>query len=138
MRQRSNNFCAERHGTTLIEVIAGLVILGTLLSSLLIARNRFVRQEAQAKRQLAATHALDAMVAKWMDGPASAVPTQGNGPLPDSPDQIWHTHLIAQLSVVSLKAKIVRVEVMDRSERNPLVSLDLLLQSDPVVTGANR
>ena len=36
MRQRSNNFCTGRHGTTLIEVIAGLVILGTLLSSLLI------------------------------------------------------------------------------------------------------
>src|SRR5690349_364983 len=74
MNHRCNNFSAARRGTTLVEVIAALVILGTILAAMLIARGRFVRQDVQARRKIEAVRALDTLVDGWMNGPASAIP----------------------------------------------------------------
>src|SRR5947209_13143962 len=79
---------------TLIEVIAGLVILGTILASLAIARGRFARQWSAADRKLAAVRALDALVADWMNVPGSSVPLNRQAAVPDAPKFIWRTRPI--------------------------------------------
>src|SRR5438046_8637200 len=91
--RRSNNFSAGRRGTTLVEVIAALVILGTILAAMLIARGRFVRQDVQARRRIEATRARDTLVGGWMNGPASALPMQAPGSFPVAPDHTWSTRL---------------------------------------------
>ena len=127
MHRKSYNFWRNHRGTTLIEVIAALVILGTILSALLIARGRFTRQELVAQRRLEAIHALDELVNRWMTGPASAVPVQSSGALSDSSKQVWRTHLVPDRIAARLGSRIIRVDVIDASMREPIVSLDLLL-----------
>src|SRR5436190_17546 len=127
MNRRSNNFSPARRGTTLVEVIAALVILGTILAAMLIARGRFVRQDVQAKRKIEATRALDALVGGWMNGPVSAIPLQATGSFPNASDQTWSTRLIRDPSAEEIGARVLRVDVFDRSERRPIVTLDLLI-----------
>src|SRR3954471_14165527 len=79
---------------TLIEALAGLVILGTLLVSITIARGRFVRQRAMAEQKLAAAAAVDAMMNKWMAGSGSAIPRSASGPLEGVPNLSWRTRVI--------------------------------------------
>jgi prepilin-type N-terminal cleavage/methylation domain-containing protein len=127
MNRKSYNFFRNRRGTTLVEVIAALVILGTILSALLIARGRFARQELIAQRRLDAAHALDQLVNRWMTGPASAVPVQSSGALSDSSSQTWRTHLIPNPAATKLGSRVVRVDVIDPGMREPIVTLDFLL-----------
>lgn len=118
---------------TLVEVLAGLVVLGTLLASLAIARGRFSRQWADADRKLAAVRAVDAMVTDWTDMPGSPIPVNREGALPGAPNCVWRTHLIPDANARSLAAAIVRLEVFDRSAATrqlravPLLTLDLLV-----------
>ena len=130
MKRKSNNFSPARRGTTLVEVIAALVILGTILAAMLIARGRFVRQDVQARRKIEATRALDTLVGGWMNGPTSAIPVQSTGSFPDAPDQIWSTRVIRDPSAEEIGARVLRVDVFDRSERQPVVSLDLLIHPE--------
>src|SRR3954469_11649587 len=95
MRQRLPTFSrAPASGATLIETLAGLVILGTLLVSITIARGRFIRQRALAEQKIAAAAAVDRLVAKWMAGTGSAIPASAQGPVDGLANHTWRTHLI--------------------------------------------
>src|SRR5690349_10700859 len=130
MNRRSTNFFSARRGTTLVEVIAALVILGTILAAMLIARGRFVRQDVQARRRIEATRALDALVHRWMNGPVSAIPVQATGSLGDDSGQTWSTHLMRDPAAEEIGARVLHVDVFDRSERQPIVALDLLIHPE--------
>jgi len=103
-----------RRGTTLIEVLAGLVILGTLLVSIAAARSRFQRQWSQADRRVAAVRATDSMLADWLAGAPQNISTHGSGPLPGMPDCTWRTRVIAARGAADVQAVVVRLEVFDR------------------------
>src|SRR5438046_9949256 len=100
---------ARARGVTLIEALAGLVILGTLLVSITIARGRFVRQRAQAEQKIAAAAAVDALVSKWMAGNGSSIPLSAAGQLDGLPNHNWHTHVIEKKP--DLNASIIRLDV---------------------------
>src|SRR5688500_14911974 len=120
----SSRGCRARPGATLIEVLAGLVVLGVLVTSVTLARARMARQWAEAERRLAAVvvrgvrgtwvtlgrarmgrrwgeagwrlagaRALDAMVARWFDGPGEAIPVAGAGDLAGAAGCTWRTTL---------------------------------------------
>src|SRR5437870_12747654 len=97
----------KAHGATLIEALAGLVVLGTLLVSITIARGRFVRQRALAEQKIAAAASVDAMVAKWMAGSGAAMPISASGPLEGLPNLIWRTRAIEKKS--NPEASILRM-----------------------------
>src|SRR4051812_22492085 len=81
-------------GTTLIEVLAGLVVLGTLLAAVAIARGRFLRQWADADRRIVVTQAADRLLAQWFSGPAPSVPVHGDGSLEALPGCEWRTSVL--------------------------------------------
>src|SRR4051812_5401435 len=85
---------ASARGATLIEALAGLVILGTLLVSITIARARFVRQRALAEQNLAAASAVDSLLSKWMAGDTATIPLSAAGPLDGLPNHAWHTRVL--------------------------------------------
>src|SRR3954464_10234738 len=85
----------RRAGVTLVEVLAGLVLLGTVLASVTIARGRFMRQWAQAEQRLTAVHAADALMARWMSGGPQAVPVPAQGQVDDLPGYVWRTRSVA-------------------------------------------
>lgn len=126
---------------TLIEVVAGLVILGTILAALSIARGRFTRHWAEADRKLAATKALDALVTQWTQGPQATVPINRQGRLPGSRTGIWKTRALRNLDADKLNATVVRVEIFDRGDEvnpssAPIAALDLLVHRVPAARGA--
>ena len=61
-------------GLTLIEVLAGLAILGTLLSGVVMASVRLQRQRALAYEKLQAVEATDALLETWFS-PSSPSPS---------------------------------------------------------------
>jgi type II secretory pathway pseudopilin PulG len=142
MRQqyKTSSPTPARRGVTLIEALAGLVILGTLLVSITIARGRFIRQRALAEQKLAATAAVDQLVSRWMAGGTSAIPTNAQGTLDDLPALTWRTHILHDRAAADLSASIVRLEVTDRkSTATPILTLDLLRRDDrraPTTRGA--
>src|SRR5262245_60433550 len=105
---------ARRGGVTLIEVVLGLVILGTIVASIAVARGRAMRQYAAAELQLRAARVADALISTWLDGPPQAIPLRDSGPLADLPGCVWRTRALPpdpqseQLSVI-----IVRYEISD-------------------------
>lgn len=126
---------------TLIEVVAGLVILGTILAALSIARGRFTRHWAEADRKLAATKALDTLVTEWTQGPMATVPINRQGRLPGSRTGIWKTRALRNLDADKLNATVVRVEIFDRGDDEktssaPIAALDLLVHRVPAARGA--
>ena len=56
----------RRPGLTLIEVVAGLALLATVLVLVFAARDRVAHQQVRADRRLAAVAAADALVADWL------------------------------------------------------------------------
>jgi type II secretory pathway pseudopilin PulG len=114
---------------TLIEVLAGLVILGTLLVSIAAARGRFARQWVEADRRLAAVRAADAMLAQWMAGAPQNIPVQGHGELPGVAKCGWRTNAVAGPGAEELRAVVVRLEVFDQTARTrePLFHVDFLV-----------
>src|SRR4051812_46494797 len=85
---------AHRRGTTLIEVLAGLVVLATLLVSVGMARARFLRQWAEADRKLQVIRSTDRLLGTWMSGPAEAVPVASEGALENVPKCVWRTRVL--------------------------------------------
>jgi type II secretory pathway pseudopilin PulG len=116
---------------TLVEVLAGLVVLGTLLAAVTVARGRFLRQWAEADRRVQATRAVDALLSGWLSGSVQAVPVHSQGPLVGGAvNQVWRTRLMRDPVAAELGAVVVRLEVFDTTtSRRPTVTVDFLLQS---------
>jgi type II secretory pathway pseudopilin PulG len=116
---------------TLVEVLAGLVVLGTLLAAVTVARGRFLRQWAEADRRLQATRAVDALLSEWLSGSTQAVPVNSRGPLVGGAvNQIWRTRPMRDPAAAELGAVVVRLEVFDTaSSRKPTVTVDFVLQA---------
>src|SRR5687767_9012408 len=125
MKRRSIPFSSRgcRHrpaGMTLVEVMAGLVVLGTLLAAVTVARGRFLRQWAEADRRLAATRAVDALLSEWLSGSPQAVPVNSRGSLVGgAAKQFWRTQVIRDAAAAELGAVVVRLEVFDADAESP-------------------
>lgn len=108
----SNGFWkrSDRRGLTLVEVIAGLVLLATLLTSVLAAFKTHAAQIRRARERLQATATADELVAGWIaQGALPKVGTQK--PLEGTDGCAWR--LLSNESQQSGPVKIgcVQVEV---------------------------
>ena len=108
--------CSQRNaraGLTLIEVIAAIVILGVILTSISIARNRFVRQLTVSEQKRKVIAALDTTVSQWIA--ESAIPINKRGALAGVANCVWRTRALPTRSDNDLLVQIVRVQVIDYS-----------------------
>jgi hypothetical protein len=116
-------------------VLAGLVLLGTILSSALVARGRFLRQWRAADEKLTAVRAAEQLLAKWVILPAGAAPVPREGTLPDSPDLRWRTSWVSSAGAARLGARVARLEILDRlGSARPLVSIEFLVRTTKPAT----
>ena len=102
-RKQSTTCCAGRrtHGLTLIEVVAAIAILGTLLVGVVLAKSRHTRQLQLARAQTYAIEATDALITDWWtnaDGP----PIDQRGAVPGEEGLVWRTRLVHNLPIQSL------------------------------------
>src|SRR5580698_4819347 len=110
-------------GMTLIEVLAGLVVLGTLLASVAVARSRYMHQAALADQRAAAVIAADRLLNNWW-GQSDPLPRSASGQIDDRLS--WQTHVLVNPTARQMGADIVRLE-MFRGSSEPLVTVDVLV-----------
>src|SRR3954451_17758609 len=128
----------SRRGMTLIEVLAGLVVLAVLISSVAVARGRFLRQYAEGQRKLQAADAVDRMLAGWIAGGGKddTIPVPARGELNGADGCTWRTSWVADTASARLGAGIVRVEVFSGASR--LMAIEVLKHVPPRADGRAR
>jgi len=131
MRSSTSTDCS-RHGLTLIEVVAGLALIGTLLAAMLSAKSRFTGQHHRAQRVLAAVDALDELL---MDQWPTLELIKGTeyGEFDLNPDMTWRAVIVEDQNTAEWHCRIIRVEILDATNKNqggPLASVELLA-ADP-------
>lgn len=113
---------------TLLEVLAALVILATLLTGLLMAKGRAERQHALAERRLRAIAAADELIADWWA--QNAVPSNSAGKFSRHTGLQWQTRTTKAQSEGPAQSPIVRVEIMDVADKAALASVDLWMPDE--------
>jgi hypothetical protein len=119
---------------TLLEVVAGLALLASLLGALVLAKARYARQAAAADRRLEAVDAADDLLAAWHRDPKS-LPHDGygSGTVPGDSRLAWRTRPVANGGVEELGGRAVRLEVLDRRTHPPpvLVGVEFVVAQAP-------
>jgi type II secretory pathway pseudopilin PulG len=110
---------------TLIEVIAGLVVLAVLVCAVTLARGRFMRQWEAAQRRTQAAEAVDRMLAGWMGGAGNdSIPVPARGSLAGVEGCAWRTEWVTDAGAARLGAGVVRVEVVEAGKR--VLAIDVM------------
>jgi hypothetical protein len=125
---RFSTFPHRRRGATLVEVLCGLVVLGTLLASVTIARGRFLRQWSIAEKRLAVAEALEPMLAEWVSYPSEAVPREG---MLTAQGCVWRTTLVPNAAAAQLDAVVCCVDVFEAKRARtspPVLSVEFLVR----------
>jgi prepilin-type N-terminal cleavage/methylation domain-containing protein len=106
---------AMRHqAMTLIEVMCGMVILGTLVMSLLVVRSRSLHQWALAERRQEAITAADKLLSGWWASPQE-MPRKSHGILPED-SMAWQTHVLDNSVAKEMGGEVVRLEIFDNRD----------------------
>src|SRR5438067_11783891 len=108
MKRKHKRFY-ERRAATLIEVVAGLVVVGTVLASVAIARGRFMRQWSDAERKLNAAREVDGMLARWIEMAPGALDVPARGTLEKTRGCVWETRSVYDADAEALGGRVVRL-----------------------------
>lgn len=126
---------SRRAGLTLIEVVAAIAILGTVLVSTVIAKSLHTRQLALAQRQQLAVRAADELISKWWAS-STGIPIGEQGVMDGELKLRWETRVVANAAIRSWGARVVRVEFRSTEPAltahegrtdEPLVAVELVL-----------
>jgi len=77
-------------GLTLIEVLAALALLGSVLVALLLARSEHERQWHAGRQRAEAVRVADELLTDWWDNPG-AIPREGRGEIDGHSGWTWRT-----------------------------------------------
>lgn len=127
MKFRTSLKFHSRSGLTLVEVVAGIALLSTLLVSILMSYGAHAGQIRAARQRVQAIEAADRLLSNWMTlGELPAVGDQDM--LPGSDELVWRMVAVPRSERVSLPDEVglMRLEVYQRSNReHVLTSVDL-------------
>ena len=129
-------------GVTLVEALAGSVLLGTLLVSILIAKGQLTIQARRAQDRLAACQVLDDFLEGWWPTRADA-PHEAAGTVAGHAGWRWQMRRVTRETATALLAEVVAVEVFapGQSDTTPAARVDILLpvtdKSDETSDGTN-
>lgn len=111
-------------GLTLVEVLAGLALMGTLLVTMIVLKSRFTHQLVGSDKQLNGAAAADALLTDWWPNPAE-LPIGHSGTVQSSPSLHWRTSLVINDTVTHFGGKVVRLEIT--SESNVVATVEVIL-----------
>lgn len=126
MSSRSLHSSAQR-GLTLLEVIAALAIISTLLVGLLVAARRHVEQVRRARQTLDVAARVDALLYRWMSS-GGLVLREDEGELPGEDGLRWKTQLVDTRHRRDLGIDLFSLKILTKSDtvgERPIVSLEL-------------
>ncbi len=119
----------RRAAMTLIEVLVGMALLGSLVAAISLAKARSTRQLAQSRRQLAAVAATDQLLTQWWRTTGGGLAV-GDGQLPGDDGFSWRIVSVDKPALENLPVRPVRLEVIDQKNKDnttPMFMLELLL-----------
>ncbi len=133
MNKPSATFSSNCNGTTLIEVLAGLALIASVLVGLLVTRGSAAEQHSKAERRLLAIEAADRLLESWWQSPDN-LPINETGDTEHKHPFQWRTSLESNPEAQRLNARVLRLEVTDPLPHtdNPiiLVSLEILIPNE--------
>jgi prepilin-type N-terminal cleavage/methylation domain-containing protein len=121
-------------GLTLIEVVAAIAILGTILVGVVLSSARLTHQAALARRQAVAVRAADELITRWWTA-KEGVPVGAEGAVESDPTLLWTVQLVENEPVARLGARVVRVTICEADPKTSamaaaeeeLVNVDLVM-----------
>jgi prepilin-type N-terminal cleavage/methylation domain-containing protein len=116
-----------RKAFTLIEVVASLLLVGTLLVTVMTAHRRLVNQGRLAQERIAAVAALDELLASAQASGVDPL-VQIQGKVPGNNPYTWRTSLRDDSAARSLGGSIVRIELYNQKDTTVALATVELLQ----------
>ncbi len=112
-------------GITLLEVLAGLAILGTLFTAMLFAQRDHRSQFERAQRKMIAVEAADQLLTHWWSQ-SSLIPQDAAGQVAEEVPDLkreharlsWRTQRIAQPNASRLNVQVIRLEIFTPTAAN--------------------
>ena len=108
----------NRVGMTLVEVVAGLILLATIGAGSVIAFGIHQRQIKTARETLVATQLADRLLSRWQ-AESIPVPALQAGVFNDH-DWQWRTQSLRAQAVAGLVVQVIRLDVMHRDRQGVL------------------
>lgn len=106
----------RRAAFSLVEVVASVLLVGTLLTAVLTAHRRAAGQYREAERRLEAIGALEGLLEARSGGDAGEL-MLARGQVPGHPTLQWRSTLRDEPELAPLEAAVLRIEVFDPEHR---------------------
>jgi len=95
---------------TLVEVLAGTALLGTLLAGLLVSSSRLTALSRRSYEKEEACRAADDLLDGWWPK-KEKIPRNQSGDVPNHPGWSWRTSVTRQIQVGTAKLDVLAVDV---------------------------
>ena len=121
----------RRDAFTLIEVVAALVLMGSVLAGSLLAFSRHRRQLDVAEKRLEATVVADQLISE-LSALEDGIPNQSRGRIAGKPNWFWQTAPVGTTMIASVPMQVIRLQIIDLTAessgdaRSDLVSVEFV------------
>ena len=123
MKQKTSSRKSGRRALTLIEVIASIGLLSTLLVVALLSHGKLAKQSSQDRRRIVAMDLTDSLVRDWTAN-GVIIPLNENGIFPSNDSFLWRTER-KPTNDLPRGVQIVRLFVSHHESTEPLFHIDL-------------
>ena len=106
----------QKQAFTLLEVIVGLLLMGSLVASGLVALSSHQHSILLAKQKQQANHVAEVLLTNWYEV-QGRVPFRDQGLVIANGEWLWRTQPVGVRSVCGLQACIIRLEILGRAEK---------------------
>ena len=113
MRKCAISWPRSAAGLTLVEAVAGIALLGSMLAAILVASGRLQTQAARSERRAEACLIAEDLLGQWFDKPEK-FPRSAEGDVRDRPGWRWRTYTVTGARTEAarkLRADVIAVEV---------------------------
>ncbi len=131
--------CFRRRAFSLIEVVASLVLLGTLLVGILSAHRQHASQVRSAKARLGAIAAANRLLEQWRDEGVWGA-SASTGTFKDCTDLAWRWNVVAAPELRQLGAAIGRLEIVSTKspDQRSLAAVEIMITDVTATASFNR
>lgn len=137
MNKRYGTFWRPGAGLTLVETLAGMALLGTLLTAILIADARLKVQSRHAQQRIEACRIADALLDGWWKD-RSKFPRMDSGTVNESGWR-WRTHVLENDHAEALNAQMIALEIHAPDEPDrPATQTTVLLKKEPTTRATSQ
>ena len=104
------NSCLRRRGLTLVEVVASIALLGTMLTIIILAQGRHQRQIQRARTRIKACEAAEKLLTQWYVQNED-IPIDHTGQVSGDATFDWRTRTVDSHDVERIGATIVELSI---------------------------